>query len=47
MSSNQAKAAVSKPKGPAGKDSINTGSIKLVMAGSGCESAEKVEQVMN
>ncbi|KAL4378946.1 hypothetical protein GQ457_02G007940 [Hibiscus cannabinus] len=45
-SSNQAKAAVSKPKGAAGKDSINTGSIKLVMAGSGCESAEKVEQVL-
>ncbi|KAK8512920.1 hypothetical protein V6N12_030328 [Hibiscus sabdariffa] len=44
-SSNQAKAAVSKPKGAAGKDSINTGSIKLVMAGSGCESAEKVEQI--
>ncbi|XP_021274696.1 OTU domain-containing protein 3 isoform X3 [Herrania umbratica] len=45
-STNQAKAAVSKPKGAAGKDSINTGSIKMVMAGSGCESAEKVEQVL-
>lgn len=45
-SSNQAKAAVSKTKGAAGKDCINTGSIKLVMAGSGCESAEKVEQVL-
>ncbi|XP_017976184.1 PREDICTED: OTU domain-containing protein 3 isoform X2 [Theobroma cacao] len=45
-STNQAKAAVSKPKGAAGKDSINTGSIKLVLAGSGCESAEKVEQVL-
>ncbi|XVF61206.1 hypothetical protein PTKIN_Ptkin08bG0111500 [Pterospermum kingtungense] len=46
VSSNQAKAAVSKSKGAAGKDSINPGSIKLVMAGSGCESAEKVEQVL-
>ncbi|XWS41880.1 hypothetical protein CRYUN_Cryun17cG0120500 [Craigia yunnanensis] len=46
VSSNQAKAAVNKPKGAAGKDSINTGSIKLVMAGSGCESGEKVEQVL-
>ncbi|XP_022741373.1 OTU domain-containing protein 3 isoform X1 [Durio zibethinus] len=45
-SSNQAKAAVIKPKGAAGKDSINTGSIKLVMAGSGCESAEKVEEIL-
>ncbi|KAK6237666.1 hypothetical protein QUC31_003135 [Theobroma cacao] len=45
-STNQAKAAVSKPKGAAGKDSNNTGSIKLVLAGSGCESAEKVEQVL-
>ncbi|KAG4115187.1 hypothetical protein ERO13_D12G070700v2 [Gossypium hirsutum] len=45
-SSNQAKAAVSKMKGAAGKDCINTGSMKLVMAGSGCESAEKVEQVL-
>ncbi|XVF17652.1 hypothetical protein REPUB_Repub10bG0141500 [Reevesia pubescens] len=45
-SSNQAKAAVSNQKGTAGKDSINKGSIKLVMAGSGCESAEKVEQVL-
>ncbi|KAK9012937.1 hypothetical protein V6N11_040967 [Hibiscus sabdariffa] len=45
-SSNQAKAAVSKPKGAAVKDSINTGSIKLVMAGSGCENSEKVEQVL-
>ncbi|XP_039000814.1 OVARIAN TUMOR DOMAIN-containing deubiquitinating enzyme 7 [Hibiscus syriacus] len=45
-SSNQAKAAVSKPKGATGKDCINAGSIKLVMAGSGCESVEKVEQVL-
>ncbi|OMO56635.1 Ovarian tumor, otubain [Corchorus capsularis] len=45
-SSNQAKAAVSKPKGTAGKDNINTGPIKLVLAGSGCESADKVEQVL-
>ncbi|XWS29806.1 hypothetical protein CRYUN_Cryun24cG0061900 [Craigia yunnanensis] len=46
VSTNQAKAAVSKPKGAAVKDNINTGSVKLVMAGSGCESAEKVEQVL-
>ncbi|XP_039004070.1 OVARIAN TUMOR DOMAIN-containing deubiquitinating enzyme 7-like [Hibiscus syriacus] len=45
-SSNQAKAAVSKTKGAAGKDSINAGSIKLVMARSGCESVDKVEQVL-
>ncbi|XVF15524.1 hypothetical protein REPUB_Repub09cG0161400 [Reevesia pubescens] len=45
-SSNQAKAAVSKPKGAAGNESINTGSIKLVMARSGCDCAEKVEEVL-
>nr|BAJ53192.1 JHL03K20.1 [Jatropha curcas] len=42
--SHKAKAAASKSKvGPA-KDTINTGSVKLVMAGSGCENVEKVEQ---
>ncbi|XP_012079270.1 OVARIAN TUMOR DOMAIN-containing deubiquitinating enzyme 7 isoform X2 [Jatropha curcas] len=44
--SHKAKAAASKSKvGPA-KDTINTGSVKLVMAGSGCENVEKVEQVL-
>ncbi|XP_021897547.1 OTU domain-containing protein 3 isoform X3 [Carica papaya] len=44
-SSHQAKAAVSKSKGGAGSANVSAGSIKLVMAGSGCENAEKVEQV--
>lgn len=35
----------SKLKGAAGI--INAGSIKLVMAGSGCENSEKVEEVIN
>lgn len=45
--SDKAKAAASKCKRGAAKDIIDAGSIKLVMAGSGCESAEKVEQVRN
>ncbi|GLT50123.1 hypothetical protein SLA2020_236310 [Shorea laevis] len=45
-SSNQAKAGVTKSKGEAYDDSINQGSIKLVMAGSSCENVEKVEQVL-
>ncbi|KAG8641200.1 OVARIAN TUMOR DOMAIN-containing deubiquitinating enzyme 7 isoform X3 [Manihot esculenta] len=44
--SDKAKAAASKCKRGAAKDIIDAGSIKLVMAGSGCESAEKVEQVL-
>ncbi|GLT49379.1 hypothetical protein SLA2020_229390 [Shorea laevis] len=45
-SSNQEKDAITKSKGRAYDDSISQGSIKLVMAGSGCESTEKVEQVL-
>lgn len=42
----KAKAAVTKSKGGAGKSVIHADSIKLVMAGTGCEDAKKVEQVM-
>lgn len=45
MTSHQAKAAVSKSKGGTGKDIISAESIKLVIAGTGCEDADKVEQV--
>ncbi|GKU98922.1 hypothetical protein SLEP1_g11857 [Rubroshorea leprosula] len=45
-SSNQEKDAITKSKGRAYDDSISQGSIKLVMARSGCESTEKVEQVL-
>ncbi|XP_052300437.1 OVARIAN TUMOR DOMAIN-containing deubiquitinating enzyme 7 isoform X4 [Citrus sinensis] len=41
----QSKTVTSKLKGAAGI--INAGSIKLVMAGSGCENSEKVEEVIN
>jgi len=34
-----------KTRGRAGKETFQPGSIKLVMAGTGCENAEKVEQV--
>ncbi|KAK9284856.1 hypothetical protein L1049_024036 [Liquidambar formosana] len=44
--SHQAKDAVSKSKGGAGKNIIHAESIKLVMGGSGCENAAKVEQVL-
>ncbi|KAH9711999.1 OVARIAN TUMOR DOMAIN-containing deubiquitinating enzyme 7 [Citrus sinensis] len=40
----QSKTVTSKLKGAAGI--INAGSIKLVMAGSGCENSEKVEEVV-
>ncbi|XP_058227730.1 OVARIAN TUMOR DOMAIN-containing deubiquitinating enzyme 7 isoform X2 [Rhododendron vialii] len=42
----KAKAAVTKSKGGAGKNVIHADSIKLVMAGSGCEDAKKVEQIL-
>lgn len=45
MTSHQAKAATSKSKGGASRDIINARSIKLVIAGTGCENAEKVEEV--
>ncbi|KAL6563125.1 hypothetical protein OROHE_005712 [Orobanche hederae] len=44
--SNQAKDAASKSKVRTTKDIIDAGSIKLVMAGSGCDNAERVEQVL-
>ncbi|KAL3726138.1 hypothetical protein ACJRO7_031082 [Eucalyptus globulus] len=47
LSSCQSKAGSNKSKSGAGKDITDAGSIKLVMAGSGCENIEKVEQVMS
>lgn len=45
MPSHQTKDRASKPYAQAGKTTFQPGTIKLVMAGSGCESREKVEQV--
>ncbi|KAK3416245.1 hypothetical protein EUGRSUZ_H01692, partial [Eucalyptus grandis] len=45
-SSRQAKAGSKKSKSGSGKDITDAGSIKLVMAGSGCENIEKVEQTL-
>lgn len=45
--SHQAKTAACKSKGGSGPNLINAGSIKMVMAGTGCENAERVEQVIN
>uniref|UniRef100_A0A6N2N7D3 OTU domain-containing protein n=1 Tax=Salix viminalis TaxID=40686 RepID=A0A6N2N7D3_SALVM len=42
----QAKAVSCKSKAGIAKDSFESGSLKLVMAGSGCENAEKVKQVL-
>lgn len=42
----QPKAAVMQPKGGTGEDIIHAGSIKMVMAGTGCQDAEKVKQVI-
>lgn len=36
---------MSSTKAGIAKDSFDAGSLKLVMAGSGCENAEKVKQV--
>ncbi|GAV80931.1 OTU domain-containing protein [Cephalotus follicularis] len=44
--SNRAEALVRKSKWGAGTENIDAGSIKLVMAGSGCKNAEKAEQVL-
>ncbi|CAL5324635.1 unnamed protein product [Camellia sinensis] len=44
--SRQAKVAVTKSKGGAGKNFIHAEAIKLVMSGGGCEDAKKVEQVL-
>ncbi|XP_039167502.1 OVARIAN TUMOR DOMAIN-containing deubiquitinating enzyme 7 isoform X2 [Eucalyptus grandis] len=45
-SSRQAKAGSNNSKSGAGKDITDAGSIKLVMAGSGCENIEKVEKTL-
>ncbi|XP_039167477.1 OVARIAN TUMOR DOMAIN-containing deubiquitinating enzyme 7-like isoform X7 [Eucalyptus grandis] len=45
-SSRQAKAGSKKSKAGTGKVITDAGSIKLVMAGSGCENIEKVEQTL-
>ncbi|CAL5197722.1 unnamed protein product [Lathyrus oleraceus] len=44
--SHQTKAKASKPYAQAGRTTFQPGSVKLVMAGSGCESREKVEQIL-
>ncbi|KAK3416280.1 hypothetical protein EUGRSUZ_H01733 [Eucalyptus grandis] len=46
LSSHQAKARSNKSKSEAGKDTTDAGSIKLVMAGSGCENIKKVEPTL-
>ncbi|KAK4790899.1 hypothetical protein SAY86_031312 [Trapa natans] len=45
-SSCQAKSELKKSKGGPGKNMVDAGSVKIVMAGSGCENAEKVEQIL-
>ncbi|XP_062154313.1 OVARIAN TUMOR DOMAIN-containing deubiquitinating enzyme 7 isoform X1 [Alnus glutinosa] len=42
----QPKAAVARSRGGTGADIIHAGSIKMVMAGTGCQDAEKVKQVL-
>ncbi|KAL2333521.1 hypothetical protein Fmac_014734 [Flemingia macrophylla] len=37
---------MNKPSGRAGRESFQQGSVKLVMAGTGCENAEKAEQIL-
>ncbi|TKY55690.1 OTU domain-containing protein 3 [Spatholobus suberectus] len=44
--SHQTKVMENKPCGGAGRETFQPGSIKLVMAGTGCENAEKVEQIL-
>ena len=43
--SHQTKVVDNKPHGRAGREAFQPGSIRMVMAGTGCENAEKVEQV--
>lgn len=45
--SHQAKTAANKSEGGTVPTVINAGSIKMVMAGTGCENAERVEQVIS
>ncbi|KAG2724367.1 hypothetical protein I3760_01G013900 [Carya illinoinensis] len=42
----QSKVAVNRSKGGTGEGCIHAGSIKMVMAGSGCQDSEKVNQVL-
>ncbi|QHO19296.1 OTU domain-containing protein 3 isoform X2 [Arachis ipaensis] len=44
--SHQAKVTANKAHAQAGRESFQPGSIKLVMAGSGCENTERVEQIL-
>ncbi|QCD81608.1 OTU domain-containing protein 3 isoform X2 [Vigna unguiculata] len=44
--SHEMKVMNNKTRGRAGKETFQPGSIKLVMAGTGCENAEKVEQIL-
>ncbi|XP_052724780.1 OVARIAN TUMOR DOMAIN-containing deubiquitinating enzyme 7 isoform X7 [Vigna angularis] len=44
--SHETKVMNNKTRGRAGKETFQPGSIKLVMAGTGCENAEKVEQIL-
>jgi OTU domain-containing protein 3 len=43
--SHQTKDRASQPYAQAGEKTFQPGSVKVVMAGSGCENREKVEQV--
>lgn len=45
-SSQQAKSAAAQPKAKTSKNVVHGGAINLVMAGSGCDDGEKVEQVL-
>ncbi|KAL3019478.1 hypothetical protein AAZX31_05G086000 [Glycine max] len=44
--SHQTKVVDNKPHGRAGREAFQPGSIRMVMAGTGCENAEKVEQIL-
>ncbi|GAU38298.1 hypothetical protein TSUD_157820 [Trifolium subterraneum] len=44
--SHQTKDRASKPYAQAGRKTFQPGSVKMVMAGSGCENREKVEQIL-
>ncbi|PON42985.1 OTU domain containing protein [Parasponia andersonii] len=46
MKSRQAKVVESKSKGRADRNVIDSRSIKMVIAGTGCENAEKIEEVL-
>ncbi|XP_027346979.1 OTU domain-containing protein 3 isoform X2 [Abrus precatorius] len=44
--SHQTKVMTNKSPGQVGRETFHPGSIKLIMAGSGCENREKVEQIL-